>query len=224
MSQQINLILPELRPRFDWLGFPVVVIASLLALLLVACVFSWQQLQVARLQAEEVAIKGQLDSLQVQLQALGQAIGARRGDPKLPEAIAEQRTGNAERKNVLDLLAKGAAGNESGYVGAFQGFSRQTLDGLWLTGFALASDGFEIHGALLEPSLLPRYIDKLNKEPAFAGRRFAALDMTGVDPAKPALPAAGAQPVVAVAATGAPQRHTLFVLRSSLQNSGEAAQ
>ena len=29
MSQQINLLLPELRPRFDWLALPVVLGAAL---------------------------------------------------------------------------------------------------------------------------------------------------------------------------------------------------
>ena len=30
--------------------------------------------------------------------------------------------------------------------------------------------------------MLPKYIKRLNDEPAFAGRRFATLDMKGVDP------------------------------------------
>ena len=34
MSQQINLLLPELRPRFDWLALPVVAAAGLAGLLL----------------------------------------------------------------------------------------------------------------------------------------------------------------------------------------------
>jgi hypothetical protein len=35
MSQQINLLLPELRPRFDWLALPVVLGAALVGLLFV---------------------------------------------------------------------------------------------------------------------------------------------------------------------------------------------
>lgn len=220
MSQQINLVLPELRPRFDWLGLPVVLGAAVFGLLLVGGVYANGRMQVARMQLQDQVVKGQLTSLQQQVQVFAQAISARQGDASLPDAIAEQRSGNRERKTVLDMLAQGAAGESRGYAPALQGLSRQTLEGLWLTRFVLASSTIELHGALLSPSLLPRYIDKLNGEPAFSGRRFAALDMTGVAAAgKAAIPATGAADVP----SGAPLRHTTFVLRSSLQTPGEAA-
>lgn len=226
MSQQINLVLPELRPRFDWSGLPMVLVAAALGLLLAGGVYANGKMQIAKLQAQEVVVKGQLAGLQQQVQVFGQAIAARQGDGGLPGAIAEQRAGNLERKAVLEMLASGAAGESRGYAGALQGFSRQTLEGLWLTRFVLASGAIELHGAVLSPSLLPRYIDKLNTEPAFSGRRFAALDMTGIEAAsKEALPTTGAASVPASAvAQGAPLRHTQFVLRSSLQAPpGEAA-
>jgi hypothetical protein len=79
---------------------------------------------------------------------------------------------------------------------------------------------------LLSPALLPRYIDKLNTETAFFGRRFAALDMTGVEAAsRESVAGNGCCPVPTSAAQqGAPLRHTAFVLRSSLQPREEAAQ
>lgn len=226
MSQQINLVLSELRPRFDWLGLPVVLAAAVLGLLLAGGVYANGRLQIAKLQAQELVVKGQLAGLQQQVQVFAQAITGRKGDAGLPRAIAEQRTGNLERKDVLEMLASGAAGESRGYASALQGLSRQTLEGLWLTRFVLASGAIELHGALLSPSLLPRYIDKLNTEAAFSGRHFAALDMTGIEAASkeplPTLGAASSVPASAVA-QGAPLRHTAFVLRSSLQAPGETA-
>jgi hypothetical protein len=64
--------------------------------------------------------------------------------------------------------------------------------------------------------LLPVYINRLNDEPAFAGRRFASLDMKGVDPADDksdtGQAAAKAKPV---------SRFTEFALRTEPLKSGE---
>jgi hypothetical protein len=47
---------------------------------------------------------------------------------------------------VLEMLASGAAGESRGYASALQGFSRQTLEGLWLTRFVLAGGAIELQG------------------------------------------------------------------------------
>jgi hypothetical protein len=73
-----------------------------------------------------------------------------------------------------------------------------------LTAFAYdaASGSMEIHGRTVDPALLPEYIRRLNKEPAFRGRAFAALKLAagklepaaGV-PAKTGVPGEAAKPV-----------------------------
>jgi hypothetical protein len=54
-------------------------------------------------------------------------------------------------------------------------FARQTLSGVWLTGFSIGADGGEmtISGRALNPDLVPSYIARLNKEPLLQGRKFA---------------------------------------------------
>lgn len=221
MSQQINLILPELRPRFDWTGLPVVVAAAVLGLLLVGGYYAYEKAQVDKLAAQDAEIKRQMTSLQQEVLTLGQTIAARKGDPALPGLIAALQMGNEERQAVVTALNSGVGGARDGFAGVLEGFARQTIDGLWLTHFALAGSEIQIEGAALEPALLPRLIDKLNAEPVFAGRRFAALDMRAVDPDPPPETNANAN-TSAPAATGAPAkprvplRHTQFVLRSTL--------
>ncbi len=209
MSQQINLLLPELRPRFDWLALPVVAGAALVALVLLLAVAQSQSMRVAQLKAEEAMLNGQLLNLQQQVQALGQVLGNRQPNAALLPELEYAKTGIAQRQEVLDFIERRDKNQGGGFFKVLQGFSRQTLDGVWLVDFGLSPDGIEIRGRLLDPALLPTYIARLNADTAFAGRRFAALEMKGVDPAaeKP-----DADRTVAAKPVG--KRYTEFALRT----------
>lgn len=220
MSQQINLLLPELRPRFDWLGLPVVLALALVGLLSVGGLVSYEKSRLAALDAQEQEIKLQITAMQQQVVSLGQLVSGRKGDPALPMLLDALRSGNEERQAVLKALDAGVGGEKAGFAGVLEGFSRQTIEGLWLTRFALAGGNVQIEGAVIDPSLLPRFIDKLNTEPVFSGRRFAALDMKAVEADAAPAPATPDAPPVVMAATPTkarvPLRHTQFVLRSEL--------
>jgi hypothetical protein len=87
-----------------------------------------------------------------------------------------------------------------------------------LLGFGFADKDIDIRGRLTDPALLPTYISRLNDEPAFAGRRFAALDMNGFDPADEKRD--DAPPSVKAKA---PARYTEFALRTQLVAGQEKA-
>lgn len=182
MSQQINLLLPELRPRFDWLALPLVAAVGLAGLLLVVVLASLGGMRVNALAENENARRSQLATLQQQVQTFGQQLGARQGDGTLDKQLAAARSAVAERQEVLSIVAQGDLPASHAYSGLLQGFARQVVEGVWLTGFGFAQKNIEIRGRLTDPALLPVYINRLNGEPAFAGRRFAALDMKGVEP------------------------------------------
>ena len=210
MSQQINLLLPELRPRFDWLALPVVAAAGAAGLLLIALLASAGVMRVNALKENETALRAQLAAVQQQVQTLGQRLGARQGDTTLDQQLAAARLAVAQRQDVLNVVAQGDLPSSHAYSGLFEGFSRQVVEGAWLTGFVFAQKNIEIRGRLTDPALLPVYIGRLNAESAFAGRRFAALDMKGVEPA-PASPETPAAPPARAAVL---PRHTEFVLRT----------
>lgn len=217
MSQQINLLLPELRPRFDWLGLPVVVAAALSGLLLVVAWTVAGAASAGDLAAREQALKNQLAAAQQESQALGKALGERRGDSLLPQKLNLARLEVSQRQQVLDLLASGGFGAGQGFSGIFQGFSRQLVKGVWLVGFRVAGADIEIRGRLTDPALLTTYVGKLNGEAAFAGRRFSALDMKGVVPA--AANDAASVPAPAVVPASSP--YTEFVLTTAPALSAE---
>jgi hypothetical protein len=214
MSQQINLILPELRRRFDWLGLPVVAGVAVAGLLAVLAAAQVQSLRIGRLQAEDAALNGQLLALQQQVQGLGQALGSRKPDATLPPQIELARMAIGQREEVLGYIERGDTRKKGGgFAGMLQGFARQTVDGVWLVGFGLATDGIEIRGRLVDPALLPVYINRLNGDQAFAGRRFSALEMQGVTPVIEATPpAADKNPAPVSKVAGRP--YTEFALRT----------
>jgi hypothetical protein len=78
---------------------------------------------------------------------------------------------------VLETLRQGLAADVPPFADYLRGLARQSMTGLWITGFVwdAASDSMEIRGRTTDPALLPEYIRRLNREPAFRGHAFAAL-------------------------------------------------
>lgn len=216
MSQQINLLLPELRPRVDWLSLPLVAALAAGLLLLAVLVGQFQAVRESRLNAEVAAVNGELLNLQQQVQTLGQAVAARQPNAALPEEIAALRSGLQQRREVLAYVGRDGEATAPLYSARLQGFARQAMDGLWLIGFGLAPEAVEIRGRLLQPHLLPRYIGRLNTDEAFAGLRFSALEMSDVDPSSASTAGQQSGP--------RPPRHTEFVLRSAALAPAEVRQ
>jgi hypothetical protein len=213
MSQQINLLLPALRPRFNWLALPVVAGMALAGLVLISLLAALGMIQGSSLKAREAEIKSQLLAVQQQVQSIGQSLAARKGDSALDGQITAARLAITQRQEVLAVIAQGDVTQGNAYSGLLQGFSRQMVEGVWLLGFGFADKEIEIRGRLLDPGLLPTYINRLNDEPAFAGRRFAALDMKGFDPADEKRDDASS---AVKAKARAPARYTEFALRTEL--------
>ncbi len=83
------------------------------------------------------------------------------------------------RDNLLNTLKSGAIGNTQGYSEYLRAFARQSVNGLWLTGFDINGDGAQmsLQGAVTNPQLLPAYIQRMNKEAVMRGKTFSALQM-----------------------------------------------
>lgn len=206
MSQEINLLNPALRPKRDWLDFRHVAMATGVAALMVAAVAAVVRYEFAGREREQAAVASRLELARQSMQSMQSALAVRKSDPSLTPALEQLEATLAQRREVLKL-ARGLAADTGGAAEAMRGFSRQRLEGLWLTAFSIGPAGFELSGRALDPLLLPTYIGRLNAEPAFRGRRFAALDMRGIEAGAPipavlplAPPATG-RPTIAGAGT-----------------------
>lgn len=203
MSQQINLLLPELRPRHDWLAFPSVMGMAAFGLAVMLIAAAWGLFRVQTLSAAQTQLDVEAKTLQQQVQSLSQQIASRQGNPALQDQINRLKDMLQQRDAILSVVEAGKLTPGSGYAEVMRGFARQTMDGLWLTEFSFSGSDARIRGRLTDPSLLPLYIRRLNGESVFQGRRFAALNMT--------------DGLSSTAAAAAP-RYTEFVLTSDLVN------
>ena len=183
MSQNINLFSPAFRkPR------------RLLTLALVAQCLA---ITLAALFGYHYYLQQQLSGLAAELATTQQLLRAQVGfvdklkDKPLPHVAeaqldAEIRQLEAELKLAdasMEGLEGGAIGSQRGFAEYLRAFSRQSIGGLWLTGFSIGGRGeLEIRGRALSPDLLPSYIQRLNREQVLAGRNIARLEMNRPTP------------------------------------------
>ena len=218
MSQEINLLNPALRHKRDWLAFDMVAGGAGVAVLLVVALYAYSLVQARTEQQRQAALAEEVQVGQKELQAATAQLAARKTDPMLEQEAVRLKNAATQRKELFRLATGFASSGSGGVADVMRGFSRQIVDGVWLTGFVVAPDDFEIRGRLLDSSLLPAYIRRLNAEPAFRGRRFVALDMRAVaeDAAAAGTASAGvANAAAKPAVVGAVPRYTEFVLRAS---------
>lgn len=188
MSQNINLLGSAFRKQRQLLT--LVTVAQCLGVMLVA-LFGYHfylEQQVSGLAAELRTAEGMLRSQQGYVDKLRGKSAALKPDAELDADIARLETELKTAREAMAALKGGAFGNEQGFAEYLRAFSRQSLSGLWLTGFSIAGSGeLEIRGRVLSPDLLPSYIQRLNREQVLAGRSFARLEMSRPKPE----PAAG---------------------------------
>lgn len=214
MTQQINLYDERLRPRHELATARNLGISALIMLVLVSAASAYVRIESDRRVAELAAVQATVRSEQDRMTALAKAVAERRVTPALAAELGKARALLEARQEVMDVLALGRVGNVEGFSGLMFGFARQAQSDVWLTGFTVAGGGdeIEIRGRMLDPAKLPAYVQRLSSEPVFHGRRFATLEMRGVEPEEPKAESAVAKQLVPSAV---PHRYVEFALRSA---------
>jgi hypothetical protein len=228
VSQQINLFNPIFLKQKK--HFSAVTMAQGLGLILIGAVAvsTYARLQLSRLDSEAKETSRQLKLTKDQLAKVSAAYAPREASKSLEDEIKRLDAGIKAQQQAFDIVQKGGFGNTKGYSEYLRAFSRQVVNGLWLTGFTIRGAGIdiELRGRATQPNLVPAYINRLKQEPIMKGKSFStlAMDVPEVDAeAKPDAksdkadqPAAGKQRVLA--------QYIEFVLKSSdVTGEGDAA-
>ena len=81
------------------------------------------------------------------------------------------------RNRLLRLLGGQSLGNTTGFSDHVAGLARRRVPGLWLREVRIERGGraLALSGSALEPDLVPRFLQELGEEGAFAGRAFGSL-------------------------------------------------
>lgn len=213
MTQQINLFNPVFLKEKK--HFSAVAMAQALGIILVGtlAMSGYRAHQLSGLAKEAAASNMQLVTVQSQWDKFKGQAGVREKSKQLEEEIRAAETEVRSLQSAQDTLQKGEFGNTKGYSDYLLAFSRQIVNGVWLTGFSIegAGAGISLRGRTLQPDLVPLYISRLKNEKVMQGKSFSTLEMNP-PPAEPvqAGATAGTTPVMR-----APHAYLEFKLQSS---------
>jgi hypothetical protein len=179
VARQLNLFDPALLRKRDWLALANVLMLALLLMVVIAIAAVVVRREVPSLDVQVATNENQLKVMREQVVVLGQRVANRKPDPRLEHDLHENRLLLDARNAVLTALRQRMDPSAGSFAEYLRGFARQSVQGLWLTGIAVdaASRSMEIRGRTVDPALLPEYIQRMNKEPAFQGRAFSALKL-----------------------------------------------
>lgn len=189
MAQQINLYDAGLERRRDWLALHYVAGLAVVLAVLVGISGYLARTDLPALTAQASAAESQLKAARDQVATLGARAANRKPDPRLEQELEASRTLLGARSEVLAALRRSLGPDTPAFADYLRGFARQSVSGLWLTGFSIGAGGhgMEIRGRTLDPALLPEYIRRLDREPAFQGQTFGALKLEAAKQEKPGM-------------------------------------
>ncbi|TAJ77939.1 MAG: fimbrial assembly protein [Gallionellaceae bacterium] len=179
MSQQINLFNPVFLKQKK--HFSVLAMLQALALIVFGAAFFYgyavYQVKLLAKQSEETSKRYAAE--QLRFASFSNEFSPQKSNQTLQDELKKFEAELVAQKEILDTLKTGVIGNTGGYSEYMRAFARQTVSGLWLTGFAIEGDGAQmsLQGAVLRPQLVPSYIRRLNKEKIMRGKTFSFLQM-----------------------------------------------
>lgn len=178
MSQQLNLFNPVFLRQKKY--FSAVTMVQCLGIVLVALIamYGFQRWQLAGLESQLVEAEAQFKTVQQQLTEFG-AQAKRSPSKALEDAATRLEAQVKAQEGLLARLDSDELGNAEGFSRYLNALARQTVAGVWITGFtATGTEGpLMIRGRLLQPELLPTYLRMLNREESLRGHGFAELQL-----------------------------------------------
>lgn len=179
MSQQINLYNPDFRKKRVLFSSLMLLQGLAVLLAVLAGTYGYQYRQTQSLAKQTKDGELQLEQARAHLKKVAQEFAPHGKNLELQNRVKELEQQLKGEEAVLDVLRSGRLGNTQGYSAYMRAFARQTVSGLWLTGFSIESAGKDIAiaGRTLRPELIPAYIQGLNRETVIEGAGFNALEI-----------------------------------------------
>ena len=181
MTQQVNLYQPIFRKQRK--VFSAITIAQAAGLFIVGLllIYGYARWQVAALGDDISALETQRNAAMLQLQVLSAQSQPAPRSRLIADQLREAEIEVRQKERLLRAFQTRRVGNMRGFSAHFTALARQQLDGLWLTRIAIRDDGIELVGAAEIGELVPRYLQRLGTEAAFAGTEFARLQLSRGD-------------------------------------------
>ena len=185
MSQQINLYNPIFRKRgFSYTSATAMLYGVGIAIAVAALVAVYEDAQLRGVQTRAQAADQAYKQATVLHDKLAAEMAQQKPNARLEAELAALTAQLQERQDIIEILKGGVLGNTGGFSEYLRAFSRQSINGLWLTAFdiALAGNELAIQGRTLSADLVASYLRQLNQEQAMQGRQFAAMRISQPPP------------------------------------------
>jgi Tfp pilus assembly protein PilN len=175
MKQQINLVNPALlpaKPFFQLHRMALALLALALALLL-----TWALLRPAVLSHEAAAAtaNARLATREAQVKTLEQQVSQRRPDPRHASAIAAAQQ---IRQALLEMAQQLEPESQPVYSAYLRGLGETGMKDVWLRAIEFEGERIELKGLTLRATVLPEYLEALNRQTVFRGMRFDGFDIS----------------------------------------------
>ena len=181
MSQQINLFNPIFMKQRKY--FSLLTMLQALGLITTGALifFGYAMYQVAQLSVQADESTKRFNTEQARYLA---SVAPKQEDQLVQDEVRQLEKMTTEQTALVETFKSGVAGNDAGYSEYMRAFSRQVVQGLWLTGFKVTGDASQISlsGGVLDPELLPAYIQRLGSENVMRGKIFTTLQMQQYKP------------------------------------------
>ncbi len=177
MRQEINLYQPILRRTRPLFCARSLAWTLAITLVTLGALYAYARHEVDTLAAAVQGLERQRDAAREQLLALEKTLPKREPSRLLASEVQRLHDNVASRAALVSMLASPDDASGDGFSAHLEALARQRVDGLWLTGLRLRRAGRDlvIRGSALDAALVPVLVQRLGGEPAFAGKRFAAL-------------------------------------------------
>lgn len=164
LQQSVNLYLPEMRPRVDWLSPQRFSLAILVSLAIVASLAGYGLWERSQRQQTLAALEAQITDETVIAEQMESTLIGSATDESLVGEVATREASIATLNATLETLRAVNQGNLLGFATYLKNLSRASSDGLWLTRINIGNGGSSalLEGYALESSLVPDFIEKLS--------------------------------------------------------------
>lgn len=180
--KQVNLIIEELKPKFDYLALPFLLKLSAFLLLLCLLAVAYLAYKSHNLEKQNAENHKTITTLNQDISKFKAIIAKKSRDPKLELQVKRTRKAIEDRRKILALLGNSRYKKQLKWSDVMAGLARQSNENVWLVHFVVEDDNIDLQGRLSDPFYLTKYIDLLNKDPAFVGLRFSSVNVVAQNP------------------------------------------
>lgn len=177
-TQQINLYLPELRPRRDLVTAVRLLLVVGVLIMGMLLMTGWSAYQRSNLEQQLARIELAVTEQTVRTERVERELAARATDQALVREMNAREQRLAQSRDLYEFMSNTTLGNLGGFSEHMKDFSRASFQGLWLTEIRVRGDAGYVYlkGYAELPAMLPDYVGRLSAgRSAVSAQRFSRL-------------------------------------------------